>query len=113
MVLTIGSAGLSVLLSFLSVFNNLSIVCLQLFVGFHSGAIALVTMAIMSKIWSNDHIQDPGILMEKLGHLVPYISKLGGANITEQYDQLPNSSNEKSSDNEDSLKNGHLSDETS
>ena len=110
MVLTIGSAGLSVLLSFLSVFNNLSIVCLQLFVGFHSGAIGLVTTAFMSRIWSNDHIQDPGIIMEKLG-LVPYIFKLG-AN-TEQSDQLPNLSNETSSDNEHSLKNGHLSDETS
>merc|ERR1712086_609998 len=58
---------LSVSLSMLSIWNNLSIVCLQIFVGFHSGIVGLAIFAYLCRILDTDDGQQ-GIILKKDGN---------------------------------------------
>ena len=99
---------LSVSLSMLSIWNNLSIVCLQIFVGFHSGIVGLAIFAYLCRILDTDDGQQ-GIILKKVG-LITYNFHLE-ANQPKDYELLddikkPNS-HTTSLDDEKHFENGH------
>ena len=97
----------------MSVFNNISIICLQLFVGIHSGVIGLSTLAFLCKILATDDGQQ-GIILQKLG-IITYSFTFGTSekhadgSIAKSDTKSPK---KNMSDSESSFDNGHLSEES-
>ena len=95
---------LSVSLSMLSIWNNLSIVCLQIFVGFHSGIVGLAIFAYLCRILETDDGQQ-GIILKKVG-LITYNFHLE-ANQPKD-DIKKTNSHTTSLDDEKHFENGHM-----
>ena len=100
---------LSVSLSMLSIWNNLSIVCLQIFVGFHSGIVGLAIFAYLCRILATDDGQQ-GIILKKVG-LITYNFHLE-ANQPKDYeliDEIKKSNSHTTPlDDENLFENGHV-----
>ena len=100
---------LSVSLSMLSIWNNLSIVCLQIFVGFHSGIVGLAIFAYLCRILETDDGQQ-GIILKKVG-LITYNFHLE-ANQPKDYELLDGikktNLNTTSLGDEKHFENGHI-----
>ena len=105
---------LSVSLSMLSIWNNLSIVCLQIFVGFHSGIVGLAIFAYLCRILATDDGQQ-GLILKKVG-LITYNFHLE-ANHPKDYeliDEIKKSNSHTTPlDDENSFENGHVNNDTS
>ena len=105
---------LSVSLSMLSIWNNLSIVCLQIFVGFHSGIVGLAIFAYLCRILATDDGQQ-GIILKKVG-LITYNFHLE-ANQPKNYeliDEIKKSNSHTTPlDDENLFENGHVNNDTS
>ena len=105
---------LSVSLSMLSIWNNLSIVCLQIFVGFHSGIVGLAIFAYLCRILATDDGQQ-GIILKKVG-LITYNFHLE-ANHPKDYeviDEIKKSNSHTTPlDDENLFENGHVNNDTS
>ena len=105
---------LSVSLSMLSIWNNLSIVCLQIFVGFHSGIVGLAIFAYLCRILATDDGQQ-GIILKKVG-LITYNFHLE-ANQPKDYeliDEIKKSNSHTTPlDDENLFENGHVNIDTS
>ena len=105
---------LSVSLSMLSIWNNLSIVCLQIFVGFHSGIVGLAIFAYLCRILATDDGQQ-GLILKKVG-LITYNFHLE-ANHPKDYeviDEIKKSNSHTTPlDDEDLFENGHVNNDTS
>ena len=105
---------LSVSLSMLSIWNNLSIVCLQIFVGFHSGIVGLAIFAYLCRILATDDGQQ-GIILKKVG-LITYNFHLE-ANQPKDYeliDEIKKSNSHTTPlDDENLFENGHVNNDTS
>ena len=99
---------LSASLSMLSIWNNLSIVCLQIFVGFHSGIVGLAIFAYLCRILDTDDGQQ-GIILKKVG-LITYNFPLE-ANQPKDCEHLDDikktNSHTTSLDDEKHFENGH------
>ena len=101
---------LSVSLSMRSIWNNLSIVCLQIFVGFHSGIVGLAIFAYLCRIWDTDDGQQ-GMILKKLC-LITYIFRLEAnqPKNCELIDDIKKSNSPTTLlDDEKHLENGHIS----
>ena len=105
---------LSVSLSMLSIWNNLSIVCLQIFVGFHSGIVGLAIFAYLCRILATDDGQQ-GIILKKVG-LITYNFHLE-ANHPKDYEPIDeikkSNSHTTPLDDENLFENGHVNNDTS
>ena len=105
---------LSVSLSMLSIWNNLSIVCLQIFVGFHSGIVGLAIFAYLCRILATDDGQQ-GLILKKVG-LITYNFHLE-ANQPKDYeliDEIKKSNSHTTPlDDENLFENGHVNNDTS
>ena len=105
---------LSVSLSMLSIWNNLSIVCLQIFVGFHSGIVGLAIFAYLCRILATDDGQQ-GIILKKVG-LITYNFHLE-ANQPKDYeliDEIKKSNSHTTPlDDENLFENGHVNNDIS
>ena len=105
---------LSVSLSMLSIWNNLSIVCLQIFVGFHSGIVGLAIFAYLCRILATDDGQQ-GIILKKVG-LITYNFHLE-ANQPKDYeliDEIKKSNSHTTPlDDENLFENVHVNNDTS
>ena len=105
---------LSVSLSMLSIWNNLSIVCLQIFVGFHSGIVGLAIFAYLCRILATDDGQQ-GLILKKVG-LITYNFHLE-ANHPKDYeliDEIKKSNSHTTPlDDENLFENGHVNNDTS
>ena len=96
----------SVSLSIVSIWNNLSIVLLQFFVGLHSGIIGLAIFAYLCKILSTDDGQQ-GFILKKIG-LITSNFNLEAYKSKELLDDNKESNLEETSlDDEKTTKNGH------
>ena len=105
---------LSVSLSMLSIWDNLSIVCLQIFVGFHSGIVGLAIFAYLCRILATDDGQQ-GLILKKVG-LITYNFHLE-ANHPKDYeviDEIKKSNSHTTPlDDENLFENGHVNNDTS